>query len=90
MKLVEFEKLPIILEVIYEVVAITTKWTTLDLGQGLSESDSKAYTNFEYYEKIIHEHLQSVLIYKTNKFMSRKTISREVYIVKKTVQVVYK
>jgi hypothetical protein len=54
MKLVEFEKspievqyfrkkLPIILEEIYEIDASTAKGTILDLGQGLSESDSKAY-----------------------------------------------
>ena len=67
MKLVEFEKSPIevqgfrgmkiIVEEIYEIDASTSKWTTLDLGQGWSESDLNLHINFEYCENINHEHI---------------------------------
>jgi hypothetical protein len=38
--------------VLWELVpgASTVKWTTLDPCSGLSESDPKLYTNFEFYE----------------------------------------
>jgi hypothetical protein len=42
-----------------EVGASTVKWTALDPCSGLSESDPKLYTNFEFYEIEIHKHLES-------------------------------
>jgi hypothetical protein len=40
--------------------ASTVKWTTLDPCSGLSESDPKQYTNFEFYEIKIHKHLENI------------------------------
>ena len=40
--------------------ASTVKWTTLDPCSGLSESDPKLYTNFEFYEIGIHKHLENI------------------------------
>ena len=40
--------------------ASTVKWTTLDPCSGLSESDPKLYTNFEFYEVEIHKHLENI------------------------------
>ena len=40
--------------------ASTVKWTTLDPCSGLSESDPKLYTNFEFYEIEIHKHLENI------------------------------
>jgi hypothetical protein len=40
--------------------ASTVKWTALDPCSGLSESDPKQYTNFEFYEIKIHKHLENI------------------------------
>jgi hypothetical protein len=40
--------------------ASTVKWTALDPCSGLSESDPRLYTNFEFYEIEIHKHLESI------------------------------
>jgi hypothetical protein len=40
--------------------ASTVKWTALDPCLGLSESDPKQYTNFEFYEIKIHKHLENI------------------------------
>ena len=40
--------------------ASTVKWTTLDPCLGLSESDPKLYTNFEFYEREIHKLLENI------------------------------
>ena len=40
--------------------ASTVKWTTLDPCSGLSKSDPKLYTNFEFYEIEIHKHLENI------------------------------
>ena len=40
--------------------ASIVKWTTLDPCSGLSESDPKLYTNFEFYEIEIHKHLENI------------------------------
>ena len=40
--------------------ASTVKWTALDPCSGLSESDPKLYTNFEFYEIEIHKHLENI------------------------------
>ena len=40
--------------------ASTVKWTTLDRCSGLSESDPKPYTNFEFYEEKIHKHIENI------------------------------
>jgi len=40
--------------------ASTVKWTTLDPCLGLSESDPKLSTNFEFYEIEIHKHLENI------------------------------
>ena len=50
------------------ITCITT-YTTLLLCIGLSESDSKLHTNFEFCEGKYHKHLKSVLIYKVKQFM---------------------
>ena len=60
--------------------ASTVKWTTLDPCSGLSESDPKLYTNFEFYEVEVHKHLENILIYKAKQFMFTKTISNNVYL----------
>ena len=36
------------------------KWTTPDPCSGLSESDPKQYTSFEFYEIKIHKHLENI------------------------------
>ena len=48
--------------------ASTVKWTTLDPCSTLGESDPKLYTNFEFYEIEIHEHLENLWIYKAKQF----------------------
>ena len=40
--------------------ANTIKWIALDPCSGLSESDPKQYTNFEFYEIKIHKHLENI------------------------------
>ena len=55
--------------------ASTVKWTTLDACSGLSESDPKLYTNFEFHEIEIHKHLQSQSIY-----VHTKKYSNNVYL----------
>ena len=40
--------------------ASKVKWTALDPCLGLSESDPKLYTNFEFYEIEIHKHLENI------------------------------
>jgi hypothetical protein len=40
--------------------ASTVKWTTLDPCSGLSESDPKLYSNFEFHEIKIHKHLENI------------------------------
>ena len=52
--------------------ASTVKWTTLDPCLGLSESDSKLYTNFEFYEIEIHKYLENIWIYKAKWIMFTK------------------
>ena len=52
--------------------ASTVKWTNLDPCKGLSESDPKLYTNFEFYEKEIHKHLENIWIYKAKQIMFTK------------------
>ena len=42
---------------------------TLDPCIGLSESDLKLYTNFEFYEIKIHKNLKNILIYKAEQYM---------------------
>ena len=54
------------------VRASMVKWTCLDPCSGLSESDPKLYTNFEFYEIKIHKHLESIWIYKAKRFMFTK------------------
>ena len=39
---------------------VQAKWRTLDPCSGLSESDPKQYTNFEFYEIVIHKHLENI------------------------------
>ena len=41
---------------------------------GLSESDSKLYATFDFYDKKNHKHLKNTLIYKAKQFMLTKTI----------------
>ena len=53
--------------------ASTVKWTTLDSCSGLSESDPKLYTNFEFYKIEIHKHLENIWIYKAKQFIFTKT-----------------
>jgi hypothetical protein len=53
--------------------ASTVKWIALDPCSGLSESDPKLYTNFEFHEIEIHGHLE--------KHMNLQ--SQEVYVHKK-------
>jgi hypothetical protein len=43
-----------------QVGASTVKWRALDPCSGLSESDSKLYTNFDLYEIEIHKHFESI------------------------------
>jgi hypothetical protein len=52
--------------------ASTVKWTTFDPCLGLSESDPKLYTNFEFHEIKIHRHLENIWIYKAERFMFTK------------------
>jgi hypothetical protein len=42
---------------------------TLDPWIGLSESDPKLYTNFEFYEIKSHKVLNNILIYKAEKYI---------------------
>ena len=60
--------------------ASTVKWTTLDPCSGLSESDPKLYTNFEFYEIEIHKHLENIWIYKAKQFMFTKKQFQTMYI----------
>ena len=55
------------------------KWAILDPCSGLSESDPKIYTNIEFDEIEIHEHLKTYVSTKPSKFCSQKTISNNVY-----------
>ena len=41
--------------------ASMVKWTALDPCSGLSESDPKLCTNFEFYEIEIHKHLENII-----------------------------
>ena len=43
-----------------ELGASMVKWTTLDPCSGLSDSDSKLYTTFEFYEIDLHKHLENI------------------------------
>jgi len=52
--------------------ASTVKWTSLDPCSGLSESDPKLYTNFEFHEIEIHRLLENIWIYKAKRFMFTK------------------
>jgi hypothetical protein len=45
---------------------------TLDPCSGLSESDTKLYTNFEFHEIEIHRHLENIWIYNDKRFMFTK------------------
>jgi hypothetical protein len=50
--------------------ASTVKWTTLEPCIGLSESNSKLYTNFEICEDKIHKQLKkNIVIYKAKQFL---------------------
>ena len=49
-----------ILETLLVKGASTVKWTTLDPCSGLSESDPKLYTKFEFHEIEIHKHLENI------------------------------
>jgi hypothetical protein len=60
--------------------ANTVKYTTPLPCIGLSESDSKLYTNFEFCEGKNHRHLKNTLIYKTKEFMLPICFSRKIYI----------
>ena len=40
--------------------ASTVKWTSLHPCSGLSESDPKLYTKFEFHEIEIHKHLENI------------------------------
>ena len=66
--------------------ANTIKWTIVDPCVGLTESDSKLYTNFEVCEERIHKHLktfdlQSQAIYDDKKqFQEKSTIKKMVQI----------
>ena len=48
------------------------KWASLDPCSGLSESDPKLYTNFEFHEIEIHKHLENTWIYKAKWVMFTK------------------
>jgi hypothetical protein len=52
--------------------ASTVKWTAFEPCSGLSESDPKLYTNFEFYETEIFKHFKSIWIYKAKRFMFTK------------------
>ena len=41
---------------------------------GLSNIDSKLYTNFDFYEGKYHKHSKNTLMYKAKEFMLTKTI----------------
>ena len=60
--------------------ASTVKWTTLHPCSGLSESDPKLYTNFEFHEMKIHKHLENIWIYKAKQFMFTKKQLQTTYI----------
>ena len=45
---------------VWHAGASTVTWTTLDPCSGLSESNSKLYTNFEFYEIEFHKHLKNI------------------------------
>ena len=40
--------------------ASTVKWTALDPSSGISESGLELYTNFEFHEIKIHNHLENI------------------------------
>ena len=44
----------------FHMGASTVKWIALDPCSGLSESDPKLYTNFEFYDIEIHIHLENM------------------------------
>ena len=71
---------------------VTLKWTTLDLCQGVSERYSKLYTNFELWKKYVFRscEIRKHIGLKPSNYIEGKKISKEVYILWKTVQVVYK
>ena len=52
-----------------ELGASMVKWTTLDPCSGLSDSDSKLYTTFEFYEIDLHKHLENIWIDKAKQIM---------------------
>ena len=52
------------------------KYTTLSPYIDLSESDSKLYTNFEFFEGNNYKHLKNTLIYKAKQFMLTIIFSR--------------
>ena len=60
--------------------ASTVKWTSLDHCSGLSESDPKLYTNFEFYEIEFYKHLENICIYKAKQFMFTKKQFQTTYI----------
>jgi hypothetical protein len=70
-----------------ELGASTVKWTTLDPYSSLSESDPKLYTNFELHEIEIKKTYEST---KPSGLCSLRTISNDVYVYYKMVQVVNK
>ena len=79
MKFKVLKKLLIILEDIYEIGASIVKWAILDLGRGLSESDSNLYIYFKICGKMSCKHLQSILNYKTNKFVLTRKFKRNIH-----------
>ena len=60
--------------------ASTVKWTTLESRSGLSESDPKLCTNFEFDEIEIHKHLENICIYKAKQFLFTKKQFQTTYI----------
>ena len=70
--------------------ASTVKYTTPLPCISISESVSKSYTNFEFFEGKNHEHFKNTLIYKAKQKMLTSVFSRKVYIFLKTEEVVCK
>jgi len=56
-------------------------WTTPDPCLVLSESDSKLYNNFEFFDEKYYKYLSNIFIYKAKHLMMTKKIPRKVYII---------
>jgi hypothetical protein len=68
-------------------VASTIEYTTPLACIGVSESDSKLFTNFEFCEGENYTHLENTLMYKAKQFMLTNYLTRKVDIFEKMVQV---